>query len=158
NAAEIAKHCDSICFCLSKGLSAPMGSLICGSREFIERARKFRRMVGGNLRQAGFIAAAGLYALEHLVERLAEDHRRAGTLARGCHAIHPTIVDPTQVETNIVRAYVEASGRNAQQWSDDLKRYGVRVNPVSLTELRFVTHRQIEDADVQRAIGIFSDL
>lgn len=158
NAAEIAKYCDSICFCLSKGLSAPMGSLICGDHAFIERARRFRRMLGGNLRQAGFVAAAGLYALDHLVERLSEDHRRARGLARGLHDIHSTIVDPSQVETNIVRAYLKASGRSAQQWSEDLKCAGVRVNPVSKTELRFVTHRQIEDDDVNKVVGIFSNL
>ena len=91
-AATIAQHTDSVCFCVSKGLSAPVGSVLCGSRAFIERARPFRRMVGGNLRQAGSIAAAGIVALEGMIDRLADDHATAKWLARGLHRVDPSLV------------------------------------------------------------------
>ncbi|MSP97882.1 MAG: aminotransferase class I/II-fold pyridoxal phosphate-dependent enzyme [Betaproteobacteria bacterium] len=156
--AEVARHADSVSFCLSKGLSAPIGSLICGSRQFIERARSFRRMVGGNMRQAGIIAAAGIYALEHLAERLIDDHRTAQRLARGLRAIDASIVDPAQVESNIVRASVGASGRTGAEWSAQLKNEGVRVNPCSDSELRFVTHRHIGEADIDRMLEVFSGI
>ena len=114
-AAEIAKHSDSVCFCVSKGLSAPVGSVLCGSKAFIERARPFRRMVGGNLRQAGSIAAAGIVALETMVGRLQDDHARAQKLAAGFHAVDASLADPASVETNIVRVNVGHTGRSAAQ-------------------------------------------
>jgi threonine aldolase len=157
-AAEIARHTDSVSFCLSKGLCAPIGSLLCGSRDFIERARGFRRMVGGNLRQAGIIAAAGLHALEHLTGRLVEDHLRARSLAEGLHAVDPSIVDPGRVQTNIVRVSILNSRRSAERWVSDLAQWGVRVNSCSRFELRFVTHRHVEDADVGRVVGVFDGL
>jgi threonine aldolase len=156
SAAEIARHTHSVSFCLSKGLSAPIGSLICGSAEFIERARGFRRMVGGNMRQAGIIAAAGLHALEHLIERLPEDHRRARHFAARLHALDASIVDPACVESNNVRVSISAGGGDAVQWSRELARDGVRVNACGESELRFVTHRQIGDAEIERAADIFA--
>src|SRR4029079_8690900 len=95
-ASEISKHGDSVGFCVSKGLSAPFGSVLCGSAAFIEKARAYRRMVGGGMRQAGVMAAAGIVALETMVDRLAEDHRRAKRLADGLHAIDPQLSDPGQ--------------------------------------------------------------
>src|SRR2546430_3707331 len=106
----VARHTDSVTFCISKGLSAPIGSLLCGSNDFITRARSFRRMLGGNLRQAGMLAAAGIVALEHMVERLADDHRTAKQLADGLHCLAPGLVDPKSIETNIVRVDTTASG------------------------------------------------
>src|SRR3954447_15026259 len=97
-ASEIAKHGDSVTFCVSKGLSAPFGSVLCGSEAFIERARAFRRMVGGAMRQAGIMAAAGIVALEQMVDRLADDHRQAAKLAKGIHAIDRVLVEPQNVE------------------------------------------------------------
>jgi threonine aldolase len=158
SAKEVAKHSDSVCFCVSKGLSAPIGSLVCGAEEFIERARGFRRMVGGNMRQAGPIAAAGIVALESMVERLAEDHRTARRLAQGLHKIDASIVDPALVETNLVRASVRARGGKAAEWSAALKQRGVLVSPARIAEeLRFVTHRHIGDAEVDRALGIIAE-
>src|SRR5690349_1183832 len=113
DAARVAEYADSLCFCVSKGLSAPVGSLLCGNRDFIERARAFRRMVGGNMRQAGPLAAAGIVALETMVDRLAEDHATARRLARGLHDLQPTTVDPVTIETNILRVPVRGSGRTA---------------------------------------------
>jgi threonine aldolase len=157
SAKEVAKHGDTVCFCVSKGLCAPIGSLVCGSRDFIERARGFRRMVGGNMRQAGPIAAAGIVALETMVARLPEDHRTAKRLAAGLHKIDASIIDPATAETNLVRASVRASNRKAAEWSADLKQRGVLVSPCATWELRFVTHRHIGDAEVDQAISAFSD-
>lgn len=158
SAKDVASHGDTISFCVSKGLSAPIGSLVCGSRDFVERARGFRRMVGGNMRQAGPIAAAGIVALENMVERLPEDHRTAKRLAQGLHKIDASIVDPATVETNLVRASVRANGRNAAEWSAEMKKRGVLVSPCAIWDLRFVTHRHIGDAEVDRAIGAFADI
>ena len=157
-AADVAAHADSVSFCLSKGLSAPIGSLICGKREFTERARSFRRMVGGNMRQAGIIAAAGIFALENLVDRLRDDHRTAQRLAKGLRAIDFSIIDPAEVETNIVRASVRGSPRPAAEWSAELKRNGVRVNACSPWDLRFVTHRHIGAAEIDQALDIVSGI
>ena len=152
-AKTIAQHTDSVCFCVSKGLSAPVGSELGGSNAFIERSRAFRRLVGGNMRQAGPLAAAGIVALDTMVHRLKDDHATAKRLAEGLHRIDARLVDPREVETNLVRMDVSASGRTAAQWSDDLKRQGVRISAASATTLRFVTHRHIGDADVDAAIS-----
>ena len=157
-ASDIAQHTDSICFCVSKGLSAPVGSVLCGSTAFIERARAFRRLVGGNMRQAGPLAAAGVIALETMVDRLKEDHATARQLAQGLHRIDARLLDPRDVETNLVRMDVSASGRTAAQWSDDLKQKGVRVSAASAMTLRFVTHRHIGNADVDAAVSAVASL
>ncbi len=156
-AKEVSQHCDSVCFCVSKGLSAPVGSVLCGSRDFIERARGFRRMVGGNLRQAGPLAAAGIVALENMVARIPEDHRIARCLATGLHKIDASIVDPALVDTNLIRASVRASGRPAAEWSELMKKRGVHVSPCSTWELRFVTHRHIGDAEVAQTLTAFAE-
>ncbi|MDB5812813.1 MAG: Threonine aldolase [Betaproteobacteria bacterium] len=158
SASEVARHCDSVCFCVSKGLSAPVGSVLCGSEDFIERARGFRRMVGGNMRQAGPLAAAGIVALDNMVARLTEDHRAAKRLAEGLHKIDARIVDPKQVETNLVRVSVHASERKAAEWSETLKARGVRVSPCATWDLRFVTHRHIGDQEVDQALNAFADV
>jgi len=152
-ASTIARHTDSVCFCVSKGLSAPVGSVLCGPRDFIERARPFRRMVGGNMRQAGSIAAAGIVGLETMIERLAEDHATAKQLARGLHGVDASLVNPDDIETNIVRVSVQASGRNAEQWADEFKARGVAVSPGDAMSLRFVTHRHITAADINATIA-----
>ena len=155
-AREVAQHTDSICFCISKGLGAPVGSLLCGNAAFIERARAFRRMVGGNMRQAGPLAAAGIVALQTMVGRLKEDHVTAKRLARSLHAIDPALVDPVEVETNIVKVEVPRSGRRAAEWSVELKTHGILVNPCETYALRFVTHRHIGERDVDDALAAFA--
>lgn len=154
--SSIAQHTDTLCFCISKGLSAPVGSLLCGSAEFIERARAFRRMVGGNMRQAGMLAAAGIVALETMVDRLRADHATAKRLASNLHRLDHSLVTPTEVETNIVRVQLPRDGPTADEWSDDLRRAGVLVSPCDRHALRFVTHRHIEDADVDETATVFS--
>jgi len=157
-AERIAAHGDSVCFCISKGLSAPIGSLLCGSAAFIQRGRAFRRMVGGNLRQAGVVAAAGIVALEEMVERLAEDHARAKRLARGLHAIDAGLAAPDQVETNIVMVEVAASRRTAAEWAHALAAHEVLAGPARRHRLRLVTHRHIGDVEVDRAIEAFGQV
>jgi threonine aldolase len=157
-AKEIAQHTESIGFCVSKGLSAPVGSVLCGSAAFIERARAYRRMVGGNMRQAGPMAAAGIVALETMIPRLKEDHDTARRLAEGLHRIDPSLCDPKDVETNLVRVDARKSGRRAAYWSDELKKKGVLVAPADAWSLRFVTHRHISAADVDAAVSAFAGL
>jgi threonine aldolase len=155
-AAEVARHGDSVAFCVSKGLSAPVGSLLCGSATFIEHARAYRRMLGGAMRQAGIIAAAGIVALHDMVERLADDHRRARALAVGLQTIDKGLVDPAQVQSNIVRVNTATSGLHAQAWVDALAAKGIRVGAWAGTSLRLVTHRHIDDAAVAQTLAGFS--
>lgn len=155
-AADITRYTDSVCFCVSKGLSAPVGSVLCGSKAFIERARPFRRMVGGNMRQAGSIAAAGIVGLETMVERLAEDHATAKRLAAGLNAIDPRICDPAAIQTNIVRIDISFTSRNAAQWSAALAQAGIAVSPADSRSLRFVTHRHVGSSEVDQAIAAFT--
>lgn len=152
-AAEIARHADSVTFCISKGLSAPVGSLLCGSRDFIARARPYRRMVGGNMRQSGVIAAAGIVALEQMIERLAEDHARASALAKGLHAIDPRFVDPALCPTNIVRMNTAHTGISAFDFADQLKAEGIWCGPYADDVIRFVTNRHIDEAAVTATIA-----
>jgi threonine aldolase len=154
-AAEIAKHGDSIGFCVSKGLSAPFGSVLCGSAAFIERARAYRRMVGGGMRQAGVMAAAGLIGLERMVDRLVDDHRRAKRLAEGLYAIDPRLSNPNLVETNIVMVEIAHLGTDAKTFMATLEKAGVSCGAWSRKSIRLVTHRHIDDAAVEEAIGIF---
>jgi threonine aldolase len=155
--ADIARHADSVGFCISKGLSAPFGSVLCGSAAFIERARAFRRMVGGALRQAGMLAAAGIVALDEMVNRLAEDHRRARRIADGLEAIDRRLADPRLVDTNIVMVNVGATGSDAGQWAQALAARGLRAGTWSAASLRLVTHRHIDDDAVTQAIAIFRE-
>lgn len=155
---SITRYTDSVCFCVSKGLSAPVGSLLCGSAHFIERARAYRRMVGGNMRQAGPLAAAGIVALQTMVERLKDDHETAKKLAEGLYRLDPGFVDPTDVETNIVKVQLPATGPSASDWSHNLQRAGVRVSPCDRYALRFVTHRHIDEDAVDHALEAFASV
>ena len=153
-ASEIARHGDSVGFCVSKGLSAPFGSVLCGSAAFIERARAYRRMVGGGMRQAGIMAAAGIVALERMIDRLADDHRRARRLAEGLAAIDARLCDPRECDTNIVMMEVGHTGTPAKDWIAALNAKGLQAGAWSPRSLRFVTHRHIDDAAIEQAIGI----
>lgn len=157
-ADRIAAYSDSVCFCISKGLSAPVGAILVGSASFIERARAFRKMVGGNMRKPGGLAAAGIVALEHMVARLSEDHRAARQLAEGLNRIEDSLIDPETVETNIVRVDVHASGHDADYWATEMKKRGVLVGIHGNTILRFVTHRHIHGDDVRDAIRVFEEI
>ena len=157
-ASAIATYADSATFCLSKGLSAPVGSVLTGTRSFIERARGFRRMLGGNMRQAGLLAACGLVALEQSIERLADDHRNARMLADGLHRLNPGLVDPAAVTTNIVMVDVGTGAADAKQWAGALSDRGILTAPASKTVLRFVTHRHIGPSEIERTVAMFADI
>lgn len=154
--AELAKGFDSLMFCLSKGLGCPVGSILCGSPEFIAQARRVRKALGGGMRQAGILAAAGLYALEHHVDRLAEDHENAKILAQGLSHIPCLSVWPP--ETNIVIVEI-LCGPTAQELAARLKRKGVLVAPAGAgteaQKLRLVTHLDISREDILRTIDLF---
>lgn len=148
DASEITRHFDSVSVCLSKGLGAPVGSVLCGDAELIGRARRLRKMVGGGMRQAGGLAAAALYALDHQVERLAEDHANAEALGRGLaelgYAIEP-------VQTNMVYVCI---GEQAGALGEHLAERGIRVSPAA--RLRLVTHLDVKNADIPRIVEAFA--
>ncbi|RJG09916.1 low-specificity L-threonine aldolase [Pseudomonas cavernicola] len=148
DAREITQHFDSVSVCLSKGLGAPIGSVLCGSAELIGKARRLRKMVGGGMRQAGILAAAGLYALQHQVERLAEDHANAALLAEGLRELGYT-VEP--VQTNMVYMPMGQQARALQAF---VAERGIKVSAAA--RLRLVTHLDVSAADIQRVIESFA--
>lgn len=147
---ELTRDVDSVSFCLSKGLSAPVGSLVCGSADFVARARKMRKMVGGGMRQAGVIAAAGIVALETMVERLAEDHENARLLARGLASIPGIVIDPAKVQTNIVIFAV--TSMNPADFARRLRDRGVLTTAIGYGRLRMNTHYGITRVDIEEAL------
>ncbi len=153
-AREIAAHTDSTTFCLSKGLSAPVGSVIVGSKPFIEIARKKRQMLGGTTRQGGDIAAAGLVALRTMVDRLAEDHRHARLLAEKLYTIPGLGVEVGKVQTNIVRTNTSGLGLPAAKVAEKLAAQNVHVLAQQVDTLRWLTHRHVTAADVDEAATI----
>jgi len=151
SAAEIASHVDSVQFCLSKGLAAPVGSLVAGSAEFITRVRRYRKLVGGAMRQSGVIAAAGLVAFETMIDRLPEDHRRAREIAGAIADLPGFELDLDRVQTNIV-VFKPAASIDKGAYMDALRQEGVLVSDYGLRGLRIVTHYEITDEDVATAI------
>jgi threonine aldolase len=150
-ASRLVKDVDSVSFCLSKGLSAPVGSVLCGSSVYIERARKFRKMLGGGMRQAGVIAAAGIVALETMIDRLADDHANAKRLAQGLSRIKGIALAQESVETNIVM--FELSPELAvSEFINGLKEKGVKVGSRGGNLFRAVTHRMISTKDIDEAL------
>lgn len=156
--SELVKGADSVMFCLSKGLGAPVGSIICGSREFIERARVVRKMLGGGLRQVGVLAAAGMIALEDGPGWIAEDHANARRLAEGLSQLDGIAIDPASVKTNIVIFSVEKLGLSAADFSARLAGAGVLAGAVSAHEVRFVTHHDVSSEACHRAVEIVAGL
>lgn len=149
---EYAACADSVSVCLSKGLGCPVGSLIAGPREFLERARLLRKRLGGWMRQSGILAAAGLYALEHNVARLADDHTLAKELASVLDGSGALDCTPHEVDTNIVMARVVDPHSDAQRWMEHFGRHGVLVLPMNERTLRFVTHMDVSTEDVARVL------
>ena len=145
---ELARPFDTVAFCLSKGLGAPVGSMLCGKRVLIERAHRFRKMLGGAMRQAGILAAAGLYALEHNVERLHEDHANARHLA-GMLVDVPGVEHVQAPETNIVVFRVE----DARAWVERARSSEVLLNAIDSTRIRAVTHLDVSRAQLEVAVG-----
>lgn len=150
-ASELAKPVDSVCFCISKGLSAPVGSLICGSQDFVTRARTWRKMLGGGMRQAGVLAAAGIIAIQKMVNRLAEDHANAQRLARGLARIPNIIVHPEKVQTNIVN-YEFTPVVSGADFLQKLAAGGVKFLHHGGQRVRAVTNRMVSAEDVDEAL------
>ncbi|MBI4198823.1 MAG: low-specificity L-threonine aldolase [Chloroflexi bacterium] len=150
--AELARPADTITFCLSKGLSCPVGSVVCGGKETIARVRRNRKMVGGGMRQAGIIAAAGIVALEGMVGRLKEDHDNAKRLAQGLARLPGITLDPTRIQTNIVIFGV--NDRPAETFLEALKARGVLASFPERGKVRMVTHYGITGQDVDEALNV----
>lgn len=154
SAAELAGPADSVAFCLSKGLGAPVGSLICGDEPFITQARRVRKLVGGGMRQAGILAAAGLVALDEMVDRLVDDHANARQLARGLAELGFQ-VNPEDVQTNIVIVQLDTTDDQTPSGKlrDRLAQIGVLVTTPDRTKIRLVTHADVSSADCAEALS-----
>jgi threonine aldolase len=147
--------CDSVMFCLSKGLGAPIGSMVVGGADFTPLARRYRKMLGGGMRQVGIIAAAGLYALKHNVGRLVDDHTRARRLAEAVARIPKLTVDLDTVQTNILVIGVGSTGMGVDECVKLLEKQGLLVVPFGGARIRAVTHLDVDDADIDKAVSIF---
>ncbi len=151
---ELTRSVDSLIFCLSKGLSAPIGSLVCGTREFISRARRNRKVLGGGMRQAGIIAAAGITALEQMVDRLADDHRNARQLAEGISQIDGLSIDLSKVQTNIIYFDLISKRITVEQFIARLNERGIKTLCLTGTpRFRMVTHHGIDSNDIDAALS-----
>jgi threonine aldolase len=146
--SKITAFPDTVSFCLSKGLGAPVGGLLCGSAKFIAEARRVRKMLGGGMRQAGILAAAGLYALENNVERLAEDHAHAALIAAALQDAAWASLDPTDVKTNII--FFDTPHNPASEVGEALAKKGIRCHIVGPYQIRMVTSLAVDAKDVER--------
>jgi threonine aldolase len=151
---DLTKHVDTLMFCLSKGLSAPIGSIAVGDRDFVDRARRYRKMLGGGMRQSGVIAAAGIIAIEKMVDRLRDDHENARKLAKGLSTIDGIAIDQSKVQTNIVAYDVSGLGIDGQKWIAMLNESGVKAGPLEAGRVRMVTHRGIEKEDIDLTLNV----
>src|SRR5205823_13224189 len=155
-AAEIAACADTVTFCLSKGLACPVGSIFCGSEDAIEEAKRWRKRLGGGMRQVGVLAAAGLIALDHMVDRLAEDHANARTLAEALSELPGVSCDLARVQTNLV--YFDLDSMPAPAFTDECAKRGLLSDWIGPRRMRFVTHYGIDTEDVQSALKICEEV
>jgi threonine aldolase len=156
NARELAATVDSVTFCLSKGLCAPVGSVLCGSKEYIRKALRLRKMVGGGMRQAGILAAAGIVALETMTGRLSEDHARARNLASGLREVPGLVLGQEIPATNMVFLSLDPSVKSkAEEVADNLKEHGILVGVTGARSFRLVLHYWINDIGVDQTITAF---
>jgi len=153
DAGDLARGADSLSFCLSKGLSAPVGSLVCSTRKFIAEARRTRKVLGGGMRQAGILAAAGITALEEMTGRLAEDHSNARRLAEGIYKIEGLSIDLARVQTNIIYFHITSDRITGEQLLSRLDDKGVKTLMTGPGTFRMVTHHGIEESDVDTALA-----
>jgi len=158
NVTELTCHADSVSFCLSKGLSSPLGSVICGSGQFIAEARRNRKVLGGGMRQSGIIAAAGIEALEQMVDRLAEDHENARHLAEGIARIPGLSLDMEKIHTNIVYFNMVSERFTAEKLVTQLADRGIKILQVAPGRLRAVTHYGISADDIDLALEALSEI
>ena len=155
---RLAAEADSISFCLSKGLAAPVGSMVCGSQDFIARARRARKVLGGGMRQAGVLAAAGIIALTEMTGRLAEDHANARKLADGLAEINGLVIDPACIKTNIVFFETTADGFPAEELENRLERAGVRILALGPRRMRAVTHYHITSKEIDHVLLVVNEV
>jgi threonine aldolase len=155
---EYGQNFDTISVCLSKGLGAPVGSLMISTKERIARARVWRKRYGAGMRQIGILAAAGHFALDHNIQSLAEDHKRALILAKACAEVAPSTIDARTVETNIVGLNLTGATQTASQFAAHAKEKGLLISALGPTFVRLVTHRDVDDSQVQDAAAILQDL
>jgi threonine aldolase len=153
---DLAAEADTVSFCLSKGLAAPVGSVVCGTQAFIKKARRARKVLGGGMRQAGVLAAAGIVALEEMVDRLADDHANAKKLAVGLAELPGISIDPNQIQTNIVFFEIIREGSTPEEFVRQIDAEGIRMLPVGPHKVRAVTHYHISSADIDQALGVIS--
>ncbi len=163
DAREFTRHVDSVTFCLSKGLAAPVGSVICGSADLVGRARRLRKMLGGGMRQAGIIAAAGIVALERMVDRLAEDHANARALAKGLARLPGLAVDLASVQTNIVifrvaRPDGPASPTSINELVQGCAARKIKIHAIGPAAIRCVTHKDVDTEDIHRTLDAFREI
>ena len=156
--ARLLKEADSASLCLSKGLGAPVGSVIVGDSEFIKRARRMRKILGGGTRQAGIIAAAGIVAITEMIERLADDHANALRLAQGLAQLDGIGIDPELIETDIVIFELRRDDITPAQLSAGLRELGVLLSPIDSSHLRAVTNLNVTSADIERTLDAFSQV
>ncbi|MBN1936544.1 MAG: threonine aldolase, partial [Anaerolineae bacterium] len=156
--SALTRNADSVGFCLSKGLSAPVGSVLCGGKAFIAEARHWRKAVGGGMRQCGVIAAAGIVALDEMVDRLAEDHANARRFAEGLVDIPGLAVDPDAFQTDIVYLDIVSEVLTALQLAGALRERGVLMLPTGPKRLRAVAHYGIAAQDIDRAIAVIAEV
>ena len=156
SAAKIAAAADTVTFCLSKGLACPVGSIFCGSEDDVDQARRWRKRLGGGMRQVGVLAAAGLIALDHMVDRLAEDHSNAHTLAEGLAELPGVRCDLSRVQTNLV--FFDLDTVPAPAFTDECARRGLLGDWVDQHRMRFVTHYGVDAEDVQSALKICEEI
>lgn len=155
-AKEIAANADTVTFCLSKGLACPIGSIFCGSREDVEEAKRWRKRLGGGMRQVGVLAAAGLIALDHMVDRLAEDHANARTLAEGLSELPGVRCDLARVQTNLV--FFSVGSMPADRFVDECWKRDVLAATAGRERIRFVTHYGIDAEDIQSTLKICEEV
>lgn len=149
---DLTKYCDSVMFCLSKGLGAPVGSMLAGSTSFIQKARRMRKLLGGGMRQAGILAAAGIIALTEMIDPLGEDHRRAKELGEGLNRIHGFKVDMDRLQSNIVVLDFKERGTTIKEFMEKAREVGVLVTPFGEYEARLVTHHDVDDRGIKEAL------
>lgn len=155
---EFTRHVDSLSFCLSKGLSAPVGSVVCGTQDFIAEARRNRKLLGGGMRQAGIIAAPGIVALDKMVARLTEDHDNARQLAEGIARIAGLSIDVSKVKTNIVYFDIDSDRISSEQLQEDLKKRGVKALATGPSRFRMVTHYGISAEDISVTLKVLQEI
>lgn len=155
---EFGAHVDTLSVCLSKGLGAPIGSLMLSTKDRVARARIWRKRYGAGMRQVGILAAAAHFALENNIDRLAEDHRRAQLLAQACHAVVPSTIDPTRVATNIVALDISGAKINASHFAVAAKEKGVLLSALGPNFVRLVTHLDLDDAATEKSADVLKEL